>query len=271
MIQRITDLQGLEGFINDIKEDECFSDPHFSFDSKNLYMNINEKHYYLYCVKDNSKIIGLFLYAIIPNDLYIEQVVGLSRSKEAYSEMLEFLRVEYSGFQIDFVFNPKNIALKSVLEERNATIECEEQKMMWEKSDSREIYVSPNVVELSSQYEDVYKKLHTEDTYWTADRILNRKDVFAVYLLKDNENVVGYIDVTINQDVNEPYDLWVSSKFSSLENKKALISYSQNRNDTERMMVVLGVDDKETVRAYEECGFKKLVGQNSIYASYVLE
>ena len=36
-------------------------------------------------------------------------------------------------------------------------------------------------------------------------------------------------------------------------------------------MVVLGVDDIETVRAYEECGFKKLVGQNSVYASYVLE
>lgn len=52
--------------------------------------------------------IGLFTFLVLPEEQYLEMLVGLSRDRRAYAEILCYLERHYPGYSADFVFNPRN-------------------------------------------------------------------------------------------------------------------------------------------------------------------
>ena len=108
--------------------------------------------------------------------------------------MLAFIENEYKGYQLDFVINPQHKLFYNLLQSKNAKFEEEQQWMAWEKEiDNQHQH---EIVLLTQEYETQYIEKHNKDTYWTAEKVIEAKDRFRVFLAIHEEKVVGYIDVT---------------------------------------------------------------------------
>ena len=128
MIRRITDLAPYLGFIRDVQNDPDFADPMLVTEEEvecNLYKSAAKPDNRVWGVFRDGRIIGLFLFLVIPAERYMEMLVGLSREGEAWGELLDFLAKNYPAYQADFVFNPRNQPLKERLAARNAVFDVE--------------------------------------------------------------------------------------------------------------------------------------------------
>ena len=125
---------------------------------------------------------------------------------------------------------------------------------------------NPAVGELQPEYEDQYREVHAKDTYWTAERILEARDIFRVYTAIEQGRLVGYMDITTGHPENEPYDLWTAPGFEHY--RKALLAAAIRRNRPSGMMVVIDTDNAAEIALYEETGFEAIARSESVYATY---
>ena len=259
-------IQDYEDLINDFLNDECFSDPHYMYDKDKLYSALKKKNQKAYAVFEKNTVKGLFIWLILPNEKYIEMIIGLSRTESVIEEMISFIEKAHLGYKFDFVINPKNEAFKSVLNKRNASFDSEQQKMVW----CRDVTIKnlPYVELLTSKYEHQYKNIHNEDVYWTSEKILNAKEKFRVYVAIKDEEVIGYLDVTYCYKKNEPYYLFVKEEYLNLGYEHALLSEAIKNNKPNGVMVLVDVDSTNEIKIYEDVGFRKVAKQNCIYATF---
>ena len=61
MIEEITSLDEYEAFIKDICSDACYVDPHYLYDSNNLYGAFEKKDQHVYANIYNGSIDGIFV------------------------------------------------------------------------------------------------------------------------------------------------------------------------------------------------------------------
>lgn len=133
MIQDISSYEDCREFISGFQGDPLFSDPMLSTQEMldcNLIKAFNRPNRRILGVYD-AQLAGLFVLLTLPEEKYLEMLVGLSREKQVYAELLTFLKQEYSGWNGDFVFNPRNILLKEALQNENAAFEQEQQRMVF--------------------------------------------------------------------------------------------------------------------------------------------
>ena len=64
---------------------------------------------------------GLFVFLILEKDRYVQMLAGLTHSRKACAEALDFLTSRCAGYGADFVFNPRNAVLRALLKERAAS------------------------------------------------------------------------------------------------------------------------------------------------------
>lgn len=268
MIQKIYSFDEYEGFINELNEHPQYSDPHFSYDNNNLYRSLKSKDKHAFVVLGNGIVKGLFVFIILPDDRYVEMLIGFTKVEEAFTEMLEYMENNYRGYQMDFVFNPLNNAIFGPLKLKGAIFEPEQMKMIQSGSVPN---VSTNDIEtLSDKWMKQYFDLHNTDTYWTGERIVSGLDKFRVFLVVKDGQVLGYLDVQSCYDINEIYALYVKPEVLSQGYELSLLAKAIELNKPNQMMVVVDVDNKEEVELYTAAGFAKLEGQNSVTA-YIKE
>ena len=266
VIQKIRSFEKYEDFIGELAGDPSFSDPHFTFDKDNLYGSPERQDEYAFVVLENGKPEGLFVWLVLPEDQYIEMIIGLTKNEEAFSEMLSFMEGKYPGFQMDFVLNPSNAAISRPLEARGAVFDPEQQKMMQSGIVPE---VPTNQIELfSEKWTQQYCELHNKETYWTAERILANLSNFRVLLAINEGQVQGYLDVTSGHEVNEIYDLFVKPEAAQQGDEAALLAKAVELNSPHPLLVVVDVDAEAEIELYTAMGFRRMEGQNSIAASY---
>ena len=187
---------------------------------------------------------------------------------KAYEEMLSFLKEKYKGCQVDFVYNPHNYLLHKLLQNENAKIYPEQQKMVLK----REVPYKSNhqIVLYSPEYREQYSSMHRNEGYWTADKVIEASDTFRIILAIDNNEVVGYIDVTYKYDENEPYDIFVKEEYRKKGYGKAMLARAIELNKPKAMMLLVDVDDKATLALLESLGFVRSIGENNITAHVLL-
>ena len=187
-------------------------------------------------------------------------IVGLSDNKEAYNELFKYLFHNYSGYKIDFVYNPKNDLLNNILKEYNAIFEIEQQKMQLDKFNF--IKRKNEVVLYSNKYKEQYINIHLKCTYWTGDKVLTALDKFRVILAIKNGKVIGYVDITHKYDENEPYDVFVKEEYRNNEIATDMLSYAIDLDKNKRIMLLVDIDNVAAIKLYEKLGFKKVKGNN---------
>ena len=111
---------------------------------------------------------------------------------------------------------------------------------------------------LEEKYYDDYKDIHEKDTYWTAEKVIDAKDRFNVYLALNEDNVIGYIDVTNCFEENEPYDLFVKEKYRNKGYGRKLLAKALYENKDKNMMLLVDVDNGAAINIYEKCGFVEI-------------
>lgn len=266
MIKEIYSFDLYEEFIQGFSGNAVFADPHFEVDNGNLYDSLKKDNKKAYIVAEGEKINGLFVWLILPNENYIEMLIGLSKEETSIREMLAFIENEYKGYQLDFVINPRHNLFCNLLQSKNAKFEDEQQWMAWEKE--IDIQYQHKIVLLTQEYEAQYIDKHSKDTYWTAERVIKAKDKFRVFLAIHQEKVVGYIDVTYCYEENEPYAIWVDNEFQGKGYEQALLQAAIEMNKPKKMMVLVDVNNYDEIEMFKSIGFVPVIGTNSVYATY---
>lgn len=193
-------------------------------------------------------------------------LIGLSKEESAIQEMLTYIEDEYRDYQLDFVINPQHYLFRDLLQSKNAQFEEEQQWMVWEKEiESQYQY---EIVLLTPEYEAQYIDKHSKDTYWTAEKVMNAKDKFRVFLAVHEGKVIGYIDVTYCFDKNEPYAIWVDPEFQDKGYEQALLQAAIKMNKPNKMMTLVDVNNHVEIEMLKSIGFVPVTGTNSVYATY---
>ena len=266
MIIQIDSLEAYSDFISEIANDSEYSDPHFSYDKNSLYHAFQKNNHLVYASVNGEMINGLFVWLVIEDEQYAEMIIGLTKDSSAMADMLGFMETVYPGYQADFVINPKHPVMRNALKSKNASFESEQQRMIHNGI----IPALPKVCieEYSSKWKDAYCLMHRQETYWTAERVIAAEDRFRIFLAVENQRLIGYLDVTYCFAENEPYDLYVEPEMSNKGYEFALLANALARNKPNRMMVLVDIDSSDEIRFYQDAGFERLEGQNSVYASY---
>ena len=266
MIKEIYSFDLYEDFIKGFSGDPVFADPHFEFDNSNLYNSLEKNNRRAYIVLEDEKINGLFVWLILPHEKYIEMLIGLSKEESAIREMLTFVENEYKGYQFDFVINPRHNLFCKLLHSKNVKFDDEQQWMTLEKEIDNQYH--HDIVLLTQEYENQYIDKHNKNTYWTAEKVIEAKDKFRVFLAIYEEKVVGYIDVTYCYDKNEPYDIWVDKDFQNKGYEQALLQAAIKLNKPNQMMVLVDINNFDEIEMFQSVGFVPVIGTNSIYTTY---
>ncbi len=266
MIQKIYSFDEYEDFISELANHPQYSDPHFSYDRNNLYRCLKSKDKHAFVVSGNGIVKGLFVFIILPDDRYVEMLIGFTKVEEVFTEMLKYMENNYCGYQMDFVFNPLNTAIFEPLKLEGAIFEPEQMKMI--QCGSVPNVLTNDIEQLSDKWMKQYCDLHSTDTYWTAQRIISALDKFRVFLVVKDEQVLGYLDVQNCYDTNEIYALYIKPEAASQGYELSLLAKAIELNKPNKMMVVVDVDNKDEVDLYTAAGFTKLEGQNSV-AAYI--
>ena len=271
MIRVLKDVTPYMNFIHEVNGYECYSDPMLCTQEQmqvNLLEAVHKSANKVFGVFDEERIIGLFVFLIIDDEKYIEMLVGLSKEKDAYEQMMSYLREHYAGYEADFVYNPKNHLLKEELEKHHTFFYPEQLKMVLQnivasKSDKQvELY--------SDNYKEQYLQIHRNDGYWTGDKLLEALDCFRILLAIEEEQVVGYIDITYTHDENEPFDVFVKEEYRRKGYAKAMLAKAIEMNVPNEMMLLVDVDNVPAIALYESLGFVRVEKENSITAHMIL-
>lgn len=264
MIKEIHSFDEYEGFISELASHRLYSDPHFTYSKNNLYNSLNCKGEYAFVVLEKGITVGLFVWLILPDDRYIEMIIGFTRKEAAFTEMLAYMEKNYCRYNMDFVFNPLNTAICRPLKKRGAIFDPEQQKMILTGPTPN---VSTSQVELfSEKWTKQYCDLHSTNTYWTAERILSAQDKFRVLLAIKDGQIQGYLDVQYCYDINEIYAMFIKPEAAHQGYELALLVKAIELNRPNQMMVVVDVDAKAEIELYTTAGFKRMEYQNSITA-----
>ena len=133
MVQLLTQFDSYQAFINELNADPDFLEPMLQTKEQmecNLQRSLTSQDQVPLGVFSGNAMTGLFVFQIVKEDRYIEMLIGLSREPDAYEEIADWLQTHYSGYQVDFVFNPKNWAIRPTLQKRGATFFSEQLKMV---------------------------------------------------------------------------------------------------------------------------------------------
>ena len=266
MIKEIYSFDLYENFIKGFSGNSILADPHFEFDNGNLYNSLTKSNKKAYIVAEGEEVSGLFVWLILPDEKYIEMLIGLSKEESSIQEMLAFIENEYEGYQLDFVINPRHDLLCNLLQSKKAKFEEEQQWMAWEiETENQYPY---DIVLLTQEYEAQYIDRHNKDTFWTAEKVMQANDRFRVFLAIHEGKVVGYIDVTYCYEKNEPYDVWVDDEFKGKGYEQALLQSAIKMNKPNKMMILVDVNNCDEIEMLKSIGFVPIVGTNSVYATY---
>lgn len=270
MIRTVQSIEECRDFAASSLNAPGFSDPWIS-NEKELAERLDkalgkaEEHLVLGVFRE-GQMIGLFVFLVIPEEEYMEMLIGLSQEREAYQEILQHLEQHYGGFSADFVFSPANLPLKELLEECSAEFDTEQQKMVL---GTPVLGVDTTGVELlSEKYAGQYCAIHNQDLYWTGERVLEAPERFRTFLAVQEGKVVGYLDVTHSYEENEPFDLYVLEEYRRMGYGRKLLAEAVERNMPKGMMLLVDVDNIPAIPLYESMGFAKVQGKNNLTAHW---
>ena len=262
MIKCVTTVCEYDGFINSFFDDSEFSDPHLTARieaGENLEDMLAKNDHHCFVTENSDGINGLFILLIIPEEKYLEMLIGITRDERAVEELLSFTAKNYPGYEADFVFNPRNRLIKDGLANQGADFDKEQLKMIYTHKMPE---CETTCVELlSEEYSDQYIDMHSKDVYWTGEKVIKATDRFKTFVAIEDGIVTGYIDVTHCFAENEPYDVLVKEGYRRKGYGRQLLAKALKENEPKEMMLLVDFDNTPAINMYESMGFvKKEIG-----------
>lgn len=256
MIRILRELETYVSFLNEINQDPDCSDPHLLTEEQkqcNLWDAVEEQSDLVLGVFEGERMTGFFVFVVLPEERYLEMIVGLSRSDSAWKEILDLLSACYPGYRADFVFNPRNELAKKLLAERNAAFDTVQRRMTLD--DFCREQDNTGILPLSEQFFSEYAALHSKDVYWTAEKVFRAPEQFHVFLAIEQGHVAGYVDFTHGNDENEIYDILVRESSRRRGWGRKLMAAALAENYPKEMLLFVDADNDPALRLYQALGF----------------
>ncbi len=225
-----------------------------------------ESHRVLGIYGADKRLLGLFSFLVLPEERYAEMLVGLSRDRAAYEALFDYLAAQLPGFDVDFVFNPRNPLLRELLQEKGASFEAEQQRMVFAAPVPK--VDTTGVTLLTKKHMQQYLSIHNQDMYWTGEKVAAARDRFRTLLAVEDGEVAGYLDVTHCFAENEPFDLLVLPEYRNRGWGRKLLAKALEMNQPKGMMLLVDVDNQAAIRLYASVGFVKADGPNYLTAHW---
>ena len=267
MLKSVTVIDDYYNFINSFLDSSEFSDPHLTAMTEageKPEDMIAKKEHYCFVTENDQGINGLYILLIIPEEKYLEMLLGITRDEKSVEELLSFIEKNYPEYEADFVFNPRNHLIKDSLEKRGAVFDKEQIKMVYthEMPKCDMACVEP----LSSAYTDQYLEMHSKDVYWTGDKVIKAPDRFKTFVAVEDGIVTGYIDVTHCHAENEPYDILGKEEHRGKGYGRQLLAIALQENEPKDMMLLVDYDNVPAINLYKSMGFIKKENGNMLTA-----
>lgn len=269
MIRQLTSLDGWQAFVEDLCDDPDFSDPKLSDAEERwnkLVSALNRPDKRALGIYRGGEPTGLFAFLVLPEDRYLEMLVGLSREAGAWEEIAAWLRERYPGWQADFVFNPNNTLITALLERLGAELFPEQQEMVF--AGTAADADTAGVELLSEPYREQYFAMHSKDVYWTGERVVVAPERFRTFVAVEAGAVVGYLDLTVGLKENEPVDLLVRKEARRRGWGRKLLAAALEANRPAGMRLLVDTDNEPALRLYGSMGFVRVEGKNNRTASW---
>jgi hypothetical protein len=213
-----------------------------------LEKTINHANDFVTVVYSNREITGIGCFLYEPSDNYFESIGLFLNEDSDFDLIIHYLKTNYAGNIIDFVFPPENKQMIHLLKNYNAKFYAIQ--IRYELDFNNFVGIKNNggnIVELHEEQYELYRKIHKDtDVYWTADRIINSPHLFKSFLAIKNNALIGYIDITYGKKLNEIYDLYVikeeEGEYGEALLDKAISSVLKEDNT---IIMLLDIDDNK--------------------------
>lgn len=266
LIRKIKDFEECRAFVAELQGDPVFSEPMLANEEQlksNLVKAIEKpEDYCILGIFRDGEMAGLFSFLALETERYLEMLVGLSRDADVYDAVFAYLRQHYTSWDADFVFNPNNYLLQACLQKECAEFETEQQKMVF--AGPLPAVDTAGVELLSEHHKKPYFAMHSTDMYWTGEKVVAAPDRFRTLVAVENGALVGYIDVTVGFEENEPFDLLVLPEFRRRGYGRKLLAKALEMNRPKGMVLQVNVDNFAAIHLYESLGFEKAQNCNSL-------
>lgn len=227
---------------------------------KHFIKIINHQHNFIIADYTQNKIRGVFACLAEPESKYLECLGGFFINEEVLQDFIMYFKNIYSGWHLDLVYPKENKLVLDYLKENNGDFFPMQIEMeIYKDQVKKENYVL-SISEYKDIYFEGYKKIHDTTCYWIADKVVKAKEKFSVYLALENDEVIGYLDISKNNEVSLIYNIFVKENFRKKGYGRALMQQALADAFVEKKKVILSVnaDNEIARRLYTNIGFVEI-------------
>lgn len=265
MIKIVNDINEYLDWIDPLCFDTRFSTPFC--DKARVTAVSNKENHRLLCAYDGDRLVGIFCLLVLEEEEYIETVFLYTKEKKAYEDLMDYLSKQYKGYEIWFVYNPKNDVLGNYLSEKQAFFYTEQRYMEYKGVKKADV---SEVIPYCDSYKNEYISIHNKEGYWDGEKVLANIEDFYIYLYIQNQHLVGYIDLSKENDTNEIMDLWILPEYRNQGIGGLLLKKAIFANGDKRLVLTVDIDNAPAIHLYEKMGFEEISANNNITAKFTL-
>ena len=199
---------------------------------------------------------GVFNLFIIPEEHYIETDWGFVTTPSVYDDLIAHLRNTYPGYHLDAVVTKSNQTMFAAY--RKIGLVYQEEQILMDLKEYTPKPVNANIVRYSPEYEVSFRAIHDDEgVYWTAERMLKALDEHYVYIVVENGEAVGYIEMTACDDENVPIQILVKPECRGKGYGRALMQTAIENNFPRKMVLDVDADNTVSLNLYLSLGFQE--------------
>lgn len=199
---------------------------------------------------------GVFRLIVESEEKYLELIWGFVRNLSIYDSLFAYFRREYPGFHLDAIVTKGNETMYEAYQSQGIRYDDEQILMTLDVYSPRPVDAA--IVRYTPEYEASFRAIHDDEgVYWTAERMLKALDRYNVFVAVENEEAVGYIEVTTYDDENEPIQLWVKPDCRGKGYGRALLQTAIENNFPKKMILDVYANNTPALNLYLHLGFKE--------------
>lgn len=213
-----------------------------------LYQIINHHDDFGLIITNNINIQGFMTFCYDPKDKYIQALCGFFDNQESFFYAFDYLKDNYSSHQLDFVYPKENTLMINLLKSMKAKFAEPQIEFIVNKQNLIKQNNKHRIVEISEEYYSKYQAIHNDiDRYWTSDKVIRASHIMKIFIALDNNEVVGYVDITYGRELNEIYDLYVLEEYRQQGYGRALVQTALKAVLNDRNEVQIDCDESNEI------------------------